>query len=367
MTTAKTVLVTGADGYIGSRLAAHLITAGHNVVAWVRADDAHEYDKKRSALLSKLPQTPRAITSGNLCSNDPFEALRTYRTDFSMIVHSAAVTRFNVEEDVADAVNIMGTRKLIQFAGECKNLEQFLLISSVYSTGLRAGSILEIPYDTPAEGFSNHYERSKFRNEQDVMDSNLPWRIARVSTVVSDSVLGEVSQFNAVHNTLKLFYYGMLSIIPGHKDTRLYFVTGDFVTEALSRIIAAGSDSAIYNVCHEAQNSIQLDQFVQHAYSTFMQDENFKKRRVLPPLYSDIDSFLSLSDSMVHFGQGIMSQASASITPFARQLFVHKDVSNAKLRAIMSDYDAPDTEALIRAMSAWLAENKWGRAKVVAV
>jgi hypothetical protein len=50
----------------------------------------------------------------------------------------------------------------------------------------------------------------------------LPLSVARLATVIADEERGAVTQFNAFHNTLKLFYYGPLSLMPGNPATRLY-------------------------------------------------------------------------------------------------------------------------------------------------
>ena len=43
--------------------------------------------------------------------------------------------------------------------------------------------------------------------------------------MIADDASGAVTQQNAFHNTLKLFYYGLLALMPGACDTPLYFIT----------------------------------------------------------------------------------------------------------------------------------------------
>lgn len=329
----KSILITGANGYLGSRLAdSYQDTA----IRWQR-------------------------NMGDLQDEKPFAALDPSNID--IIVHSAAVTRFNVEKDLAQSINVEGTRKLIAFAKQCPRLKQFVLVSSIYASGLQAGKIGEDPLEA-ASSFANHYEESKWQCEQDVRSSTLPWRIARVATVVSDTVQGHVSQFNAVHNTLKLFYYGMLSLIPGFKDSLLYFTTGNFVNTAIRAIIDHGRDEGIYHVSPGIRGAVALGDLVESSYHSFHQDEGFRRRRVLRPLYCDIDSFLSLSDTMISFGQGVMSQASASIAPFAKQLFVRKEVCTDRLQSLMPEYEHPDMNEVLPRICASLIKQKWGREQV---
>lgn len=81
------------------------------------------------------------------------------------MIHSAAVTRFNVDEDTARKVNTEGTEKILRFTNRCSSLEAFGLLSTVYASGLKAGAIEETPLDGSA-GFANHYESSKWSSER---------------------------------------------------------------------------------------------------------------------------------------------------------------------------------------------------------
>src|SRR5207302_120243 len=104
-----------------------------------------------------------AYAFGELAADAPFASIDP--TSLSGIVHSAAVTRFNVDADTAQRVNIDGAEKVFRFAERCPSLEQLTYVSTVYASGLRAGVIAEEPLDQ-ASGFANHYERSKFESEQ---------------------------------------------------------------------------------------------------------------------------------------------------------------------------------------------------------
>lgn len=360
----QTILITGADGYVGSRLASSLVGDGSaKVHLWLRASDDSEFESKRVLVrqrmgLGSFDESAVTCSYGDLREAEPFAEVDP--SDVDIIVHSAAVTRFNVERDVAQAVNVEGQRKLLQFGERCTRLNRYLLISSLYATGLHHGEVAECLSNDDA-GFSNYYEQSKWQCESDLAASNLPWTIARCGTIVSDSHEGEVSQFNAVHNTLKLFYYGMLSLVPGHATTPLYFVCGDTVTKALRAILTDGQEDQIYHISPERSNTIQLSEFIQSAHSAFCNDESFRKRRILPPLYSDLESFLDLSESMISMGSGVMSQATASISPFARQLFVSKSISNSNMRALLGS-EITYSPDLVSRMCAWLAQNRWGRA-----
>src|SRR5438445_4516778 len=119
---------------------------------------------------------------------------------------------FNAEADLVGRVNADGTEKLLRFAARSPGLESLGLISSIYASGLQSGPIAEIPFDGKA-GFANHYESSKWESEARLLRgyASLPWKICRLATAIADDASGRVSQYNAFHNTLKLFHYGLMS------------------------------------------------------------------------------------------------------------------------------------------------------------
>jgi thioester reductase-like protein len=366
---ADTVVVTGGNGYVGARAAEAILRTrddndddGDVVVLWVHAESA---DQARSKIDAIAPRFARygarvAYAWGELAGEAPFDGIDARRV--RAILHSAAVTRFNVDEETARVVNVEGSEKVFRFAATCPSLEQITHVSTVYAAGLQAGVLPEGPF-AGADGFANHYERSKWQVEQLLAERyrHLPWRVARVATVLSEDASGTVVQQNAVHNTLKLLFYGLISLVPGCPETPLYFVTGDFVARALAALLRRSEAHAIYHVAHPRGASVTLDELVSIAFEVFSQDTAFRSRRVLRPLYADAESFDTLASGMDGFGGEALRQALASVAPFAKQLFVTKDLRNERLAARMSDYRAPEPRELVRAACGHLVRTRWGR------
>jgi nucleoside-diphosphate-sugar epimerase len=327
------VLITGAGGYLGALVAERYRAAGEEVVSHGRA-------------------------MGDLAGDDPFAGVDP--GPITRIVHSGALTRFDVSRDDARAVNVEGTRKLLAFAHRCPRLQSLGHLSTVYATGLRAGPIEERLYDD-GPGFANEYEWSKWEAEQLVASSDLPWRILRVATVLADDAAGHVTQHNAFHETLKLWFHGLLPLVPGDGTTPLYLVTGDFVASTVVSLMDAGA--GVYHLAH-AQNCT-LVELLDVVAGAFAEVDSFRRRRVLPPLLGDRESFDLLASGVEAFGGGLVRQSLQSVVPFARQLFVAKEVDNARLRAALGDgYQAPDPAELVRRVCAHLVESKWGRVAV---
>lgn len=333
------VLITGAGGYIGRLVARRYAEAGHEVMAHGRSD-------------------------GDLASVDPFAAVTAQQRErITHVVHSGAITRFDVEHEMAQAVNVGGTEKVLSFARSCPRLESLGLVSTVYSTGLRAGPIVEAAYDAEA-GFANDYEWSKWAAEQRVKEvgDGLPWRILRVATVVADDASGTATQYNAFHETLKLWFHGLLPLVPGDTATRLYLVTGDFVADAIVNVMAADGAAGVYHLAHGAPDSLTLGQAMDVVSDAFESDEGFRRRRVLRPLLGDRETFDLLASGVNAFGGGLVRQSLQSVVPFARQLFVGKELDNRRLRQVLGEsYSPPDPADLIRRTCESLVATSWGR------
>jgi thioester reductase-like protein len=361
---AKRVLITGGGGYLGARTAAEVLAASdRDVVLWLHARSIEDARAKAQGAARALARFEGRVSfaHGELEDAEPFGSVDP--RDVCAVVHAAAVTRFNVDSATADRVNVEGAEKAFRFAERCPRLEELTYVSTVYAAGLRGGAVAEEAMDG-SFGFANQYERSKNEAERLLAErfEHLPWRVARVATVIADDERGGVTQYNAVHNTLKLFYYGLVSLVPGLEGTPVYLVTGDFVARALAELATGGERHAIYHLAHTREESITLDELVTIAFEAFNESESFRSRRVLKPLYVDAVSFDALVGGIDGFGGDALRQALRSVAPFARQLFAPKDVKNDRLRAAVRDYRAPDPRALARATCAHLVRTKWGKA-----
>jgi nucleoside-diphosphate-sugar epimerase len=351
------VLVTGADGYLGARIAALYARSGRPVIAWMRAGSAAEFEAKRDSVAALLGEARYAW--GDLRSAEPFSDVPP--GDVSQIVHAAAVTRFNIEVDLARQVNVEGTEKLLRFAERCRALEAFGLLSSVYASGLRAGVIAEQPCDG-AGGFANHYERSKWQAERLLAGGfdHLPWQVFRIATVIADDESGHAARHNALHNTLKLLYHGLISLVPGNPDTPLYFVSADFAAGNVVELMQRRAQRVIYHLAPGLAQSVTLGELLQAAWQAFEAAPEFRRRRLLPPVYAGLAQFAQLAEGVSGFAGRVLGQAVGSITPFAPQLYVRKSVENANLRAAATAWPPVESRQLVENTCAQLVAAGFG-------
>ena len=115
----------------------------------------------------------------------------------SGIIHSAAEIRFDLPLDAARAVNVGGTRTLLDLARSAPLLRRMAHISTTYVTGRSAEHLPESRFENK-HGFFSSYQESKYEAEQLVMEAagDVPVSIYRLSTVIGDSRTGAVEQYN---------------------------------------------------------------------------------------------------------------------------------------------------------------------------
>lgn len=358
------ILITGSDGYIGLGVAKNLLqSTDHDLFLWVRSKNQDELQQKKNKLTRFLGQESEGryrVFTGDLLDEEPFASVPSEEVD--VLIHSAAVIRFNVESEMADDVNIEGARKIFDFAQKAKNIKQVNYLSTVYASGQVEGAIEErlYPVDIP---FTNHYERSKNAAESILVNKfpNLPWNIVRVATIIADDESGHVTQFNAIHNTLRLLYNGLISLVPGKEETPLYFVTKEFVCQAITSVVESGMQHKIFNVCHTEEESANLGELLNIVFEVFEADDSFQQRRILRPIMVSENDFQTIASDLQSVSTGIVGDAMASVSPFAGQLFRHKTFLNQQLRETMPNYRAPEIKNLIKNTTRYLVSSKWGR------
>ena len=177
-------------------------------------------------------------------------------------------------------------------------------------------------------------------------------------TVIADSAQGGVSQHNAFHNTLKLFFHGLLSTLPGHAGTPLYVTAADQVAAAALCALEA-PPRGVWHVCGTRSETPTLARVIDRALEVFGGDASFRRRGVPRPLFMDAAAWVLLAESVERFSGPVVREAMASIAPFAPQLFVDKDVEARRLRAALPDAAPLDHDALVAVACAELLRAGW--------
>ena len=208
------VLVTGADGFVGSVIGRALRSRGHDVVGTVflRAPGEGELavDVTRPAELERIP-------AGR----------------FDAMVHNAGIVASGVPRKRMFTVNAGGTRNALAFAA-ARGVEHFVQISSIGVYGARAMGEERSERRTPRQRFGGvAYQRSKAAAEAAVMRSGVPFTALRLPAILGrgDTVMTPAIAGHLAAGTL---------FRCGRAGKRVTVLDVEFLGPVLERVLALG-------------------------------------------------------------------------------------------------------------------------------
>jgi nucleoside-diphosphate-sugar epimerase len=236
------ILVTGASGFIGSRVATALRSAGHQVFGLARTAQS----------VAKLEATGLGRILGDLARPaqlaTPLEELKP-----DAVVHSAAETATQRSARLIQAVNVDGTRAL---AEACRGLalERFVFLSSVV-VGQPRGALLR--EDEPLIP-TTAYGRSKVEGEallrREAEKHGLPLVVLRPS-----HVYGPGGWFAEIVRDLERRRF----LIPGDGENLWDVVHVDDVVDATRRLVETPLDARDGHLFHAVDDTpVTLNRFI---------------------------------------------------------------------------------------------------------
>ena len=163
-------------------------------------------------------------------------------SDVTHVIHCAATVSFDHPLDEARRINVGGTRNVLDVCRRLPRLQRLDSVSTCYVAGRRTDLVRE-PDLSPAHGFNNTYEQTKYESEVELRAAmkELPIAVHRPSIVVGDSRTGKTGAFKVLYWPLKVIARGWLPVVPYDPGAQLDIVPVDYVTAAL---LALSNDSA---------------------------------------------------------------------------------------------------------------------------
>jgi thioester reductase-like protein len=240
------VLLTGATGFVGMELLArYLEGTDRPVYVLARGEDDLEVAARVEDTLSSLfgadhPYSERVvavrgdITHPSLGLGGEQDGLAER---VSEIVHGAASVSFELGLEASRAINVEGTRRVLEFAERCHargGLRRLSYISTAYVAGEHVGRFSEDDLDV-GQRFRNAYEQSKFEAERLVASSReqMPVTVLRPSIVVGEHDSGWTQSFNVLYWPLRAFARGAYAALPARRDAPVDVVPVDYVADAI--------------------------------------------------------------------------------------------------------------------------------------
>ena len=152
--------------------------------------------------------------------------------------HLAAVYDLAVARDVGMRINVEGTRNVVDFLAEARNLKRLDYVSTAYVSGTAVGLYHETDLDV-GQKFKNYYEETKFLAEVAVRESGLPSVVYRPGIVVGDSKTGVTAKFDGPYfalNAMRNLPSPGAFIKVGTGESVVNLVPVDYVLEAIARL-----------------------------------------------------------------------------------------------------------------------------------
>ena len=284
------ILVTGATGFLGTQLVRELLERkpGARLVLLIRERPGQSSQQRAQSILSQHSQSSQDQQSRVLVypgdvslPNCGLEktAYQKLAAEMTQIIHCAATVRFDHSLEEARQINVEGTRRVLDFAAEARQLRSFAYVGTAYVAGERTGLVYENELDI-GQSYRNTYEKTKaeaealVRSRLDSRQGSLPGMILRPSIIVGDSRTGVTSSFKMMYWPLKIYARRLWRTVPGYPDAVLDIVPVDFVAAAVTRLLfdEAALGSTVH-LCAGPSGSATIEQIAKRAAEYFQVPE----------------------------------------------------------------------------------------------
>src|SRR3954447_13763258 len=234
--------VTGATGFIGRNLVAHLLKREGTIYALVRAGSRGRLEELRTAWGAdgaRVVPVAGDLSQPGLGVSE--EDLLTLRGDVDHFFHLAAIYDMAADAEAQEVANVEGTGHAVELAGAIE-AGCFHQVSSIAAAGLYKGEWREDMFEEAEKLDTHPYFRTKHESERVVReDCQRPWRVYRPGIVVGDSRTGEIDKVDGPYYMFKLLQQArrvLPSWLPtvGIEGGEINIVPVDYVAAAIDHI-----------------------------------------------------------------------------------------------------------------------------------
>jgi thioester reductase-like protein len=196
-----TYFVTGATGFIGRHLVERLLEREGDIHVLVREGSRERLDRvvERWGAGDRIKPVAGDLSRPRLGLDDGDVAALAGTVEH--IFHLAAMYDMTADDASNEALNVEGTRHVVQLANELGGVLHH--VSSVAVAGERKGLFREDHFDE-GQRLPSAYHRTKFQSEKIVREERRgPWRVYRPAIVVGHSKTGEMDKIDGPYYFFK--------------------------------------------------------------------------------------------------------------------------------------------------------------------
>lgn len=232
------VLVTGFPRMIARRVTSELVVRRPEAKITVLAR-AKFLDEAR-AFVERFGERARVeVLEGDCTSIDlglSGSEWKQLAQSLTHIQHHAYISWEGAPSSEVNALNIGGTKEILDLARNAPLLRRLVFESTVFVSGDRTGTVFEDELDR-GQRFRTEIERSRFVAERLVQraSAELPVTVLRPGLVVGDSRTGEIDRFDGVYLLVLLVLTAPAELslpLPSRGDCPLHLVPMDYVARA---------------------------------------------------------------------------------------------------------------------------------------
>jgi thioester reductase-like protein len=367
MTNEELILVTGATGFLGVQLVRELLLRHPEAaLALLIRDRQGETGQQRAEAFVPAEDRSRVrVYSGDVGQPNCGLSAADYQrlaAEATRVIHSAATVRFDHTLAEARAINVEGTRRILDFAASAPNLRSLAYVGTAYVAGERSDLVREEEL-VVGQGYRNTYEQTKSEAEALVRSrlGELPGVILRPSIIVGDSRTGVTSSFKMMYWPLKIYARRLWRTVPGYPDAVLDIVPVDYVAAATARLLF---DEAAYgstvHLCAGPHGSATIDQVAHRAAEYFQGPE---------PRYINPRIFFALIRPILFLAlwgpkRRVLVSGRAYRDYFSMKM--QFDTANAERLLGPAGLHPPQVMEYLDRLFHYCVESDWGRKPVVA-
>lgn len=308
------LFITGSSGAIGRYLLGNSIKEDYDSVFILMRSRSDKFDGIRAFLkkegLKDQQLKKIKIMNGDITQDFLGLTTKQYKDlakKTTHILHCAANTNFSLELETARAINVGGTKQIINLAKSCDSIKAFGYLSTVYVSGKREGIIME--NDLVNTGFINSYEQSKFETEKLLREqTEIPVSVYRLSTIVGDSRSGFVPGFNSVHKALRLYFEGLAPMVPGLPSNPAELLDVFYATEAVNYLFNKNFVSGkTYHIVSGKNYSYTLEDFINETGKFFNKHSStWRNKGIEKPPIVNMETFQLFEKSVIEANDKVM-------------------------------------------------------------